>query len=752
MRAGKSILGTLFDIPKKSDDVRALKSITHAKPKDPLKAVSDKVLSALGQYEKEYALIENSDDLRKWAERAIKDGVCGIDTETMGLDVFKDPIVGFSLYSPSNRAIYVPLNHRSYYTKQRLDENANIDDCAQILRDMVSAGVKFIFHNGKFDYEILWNNLHVKVPPYWDTLVMAHLLEQDEQHGLKYLWHKYCRKSDAPIFKFGDLFETMNFADVPPKVGFIYAAHDARMTYDLYKWQDVKTSSGEYSRLRHNIFEKMEMPLVTDIAKMELYGCAIDLDYAKKLHDDYTREVDKAQAQYIVELNNKRDVIDAYRKAHPGELSDPVNNLSPKELATLFYDCLKLPSPDGTRGTGIKNLQALNNPIGNAVLEVRKWQKLLSTYIDAIPAKIAPDGRLHGSYSQFGTDTGRFSSSDPNLQNIPSHDHNIRKMFVATKGYALIGFDYSQQEPHVLAFLSRDPGLVNAYRAGKDVYAEISSMVYKKPYEQCLEFNKDGTTNWEAKARRAKCKVLVLGLSYGMGVNMLAQRMGVDKDEAQGILDEFFKMFPNVKKFTEEVNQFVHVHGYAETILGRRRNIPDMMLDDYVLTPTDKFHPHVATEFDPLDFTDPRMTALKPYYDSLHNARSRFAREGALEACRRAGINVVDNDEAISSAKRKCVNSVIQGSAADMSKIAVLLCMSDPIMRECDFHPLFLVHDEIIGECLDAKKWVAYDRLKWCMLEAARRVLGDFPMKGDQTISYKWTGDEIKRDITHKEE
>ena len=193
------------------------------------------------------------------------------------------------------------------------------------------------------------------------------------------------------------------------------------------------------------------------------------------------------------------------------KLQEPINFQSPEQLAILLYDIIGCVNPDKEKPRAVdeKALKHINIPLTKAILEYRSITKLLSTYIDAIPAKIEPsDGRLHASFNQNGADTGRFSSSDPNLQNIP-RDGGIRCMFKATDGYYMVGADYSQQEPRVLAHLCQDENMINAYKSGRDLYSTMASLAFHVPYEQCKEFNPDGTTNHEGKERRSRIKAVV---------------------------------------------------------------------------------------------------------------------------------------------------------------------------------------------------------------------------------------------------
>lgn len=719
-----------------------------ANTEDVIAQVAERVQGALNRYGSHYELVNTAERMTKWVDNVlgIKGNIVGIDTETSGLNLFRDKIAGFSLYAKNEKAIYVPLQHRSRFTGAISDVNLPMDVAKVQLQRLIDGGVRFIFHNGKFDYKVFKLNFGLDFTPYWDTLICAHLLNQDEPHGLKYLFHKYVeQKDDDNFFKFGDLFGNIDFATIPPEVCFIYAAHDAYMTEKLYEYQDAIMEKPDNKRL-YSLFMHMEMPLIKVCAGIELYGIDIDQDYARKLTKDYQGYLDKAVTAFYGEVAKYQNKIDDYEIHNPGKLSKPIDYQSPKQLAILLYDILHLQSTDpGTpRGTGIKILTDFNLPLTNALLEVRKYQKLMNTYLTTLPNEVEADKRIHGEFNQIGTDTGRFSSENPNLQNIPSHDHYIRKMFKATDGYVMIGADYSQQEPHVLAFLSNDPGLLGAYRNGKDVYAEISSLIFKKPYEQSLEFNPDGSTNWEAKARRAKCKGIVLGLMYGRGTKSVAESLQTSVDEAQDIINEFFKMFPGVKRFMEYADDFARKHGYVETIWGRRRYLPDMLKPKYDLLAGKGY----SKDFNPFDPASAKPGELDPkdkakWLRELDTTWSWKKRRDLVEQLRQKGVEVIDNSMKVGDAERQTVNSIIQGSAADMSKMAMLLIANDPIMQQCQYHMQLLVHDEIIGECPRQYGKVVAKRLPELMVEASHLMIGDVPMKCDVTVADRWTGDTI---------
>lgn len=733
---------------RESDKETIKKTAKRANPSvtNPIEEVTKKVEAALGRFKDKFFLVTDEKELGLLIDKAIDAGECALDTETSGLDIFNDDIAGWSLSFDGKTGYYIPVNHRSRFTLERYPEQLTPQICGQQLKRLADAGTHLIFHNAKFDIKVFYLKCGVKLTDYWDTQIAATMLNQTEQHRLKYLYHKYVeQKDDDDFFNFSDLFDKMDFRDVPMKVGYIYAAYDPLMTLLLYRYQKHLFETDKSLAGIYKLFREIETPLTPIIADMEMYGVKIDKEYVKKLSATYNGYLNKAKDDFYTELGKYQNLIRAYSMKNPGKLTEPFNYSSPQQVAILFYDILKLPpvSKDKPRGTGEDILEKLDHPIGKALLEVRKYEKLVGTYIDNIPNQTDSRDYLHAQFKQLGADTGRFSSAEPNLQNIPSHDEYIRKMFVPSTGYLMVGADYSQQEPRILAFLTRDEHLMKAYKEGKDVYAMISSRIYNRPYEQCVEFNPDGTTNHEAKERRSKCKQIVLGVMYGRGAASIGEQLGISVDEATKIYNSFFQMFPSVKKFIAEEQAKCRKNGYITTIWGRRRLLPDMMLPKYEITAEEGY----VSNFDPLDFSGGSQSGLdektkRYWWNKMDKAWGWKKRAEIVAEAKKQGIIIKENDLKISDAERQVVNSIIQGSAADMSKLAIVKIANDDLMKKWDFHIQILVHDEIIGECPRQYAKDVAKRLSQLMIEASNDKL-DIPMKCDATISDRWTGDEI---------
>ena len=422
-------------------------------------------------------------------------------------------------------------------------------------------------------------------------------------------------------------------------------------------------------------------------------------------------------------------------------------------LLYYIYDILDIGVIDKRkpRGTGEEVLSKLDNPVAKAIQSYRGVQKLVDTYIDKLPDCINPnDGRIHASFNQYGTVTGRFSSDNPNLQNIPSHGESkeIRKMFIASPGYVLMSSDYSQQEPKCLAALCKrhgDPQMYNTFMQGKDLYSEIASKAFNKPYEDCLEFNPDGSTNEEGKARRTQAKSILLGVLYGRGVPSIAEQLHCTTEKAQTIKDSVFRGFPAIKQFEQDSMDMAYDLGYVTTISGRKRRLPDLQLDEYEF----QWQNGVAPDSDVLDFDSeeeqeiPQRT-IRKYLTQLHKARFNEKRK-IFEKANEEGIWIIDNGAKIAEASRQVVNSRIQGSAADLTKLAMIELNKNERLKELGFRLLIQIHDEVIVECPEENAKECSKILADTMSKAAEGLL-KMPIKCDVTMTREWYGNDLNGD------
>ena len=281
--------------------------------------------------------------------------------------------------------------------------------------------IRWIFHNAKYDIRVCRKTLGIDFKPYWDIMLAAYCIDEEESHRLKDLHLKYCYSKDTESLTFDTLFNGVTFDNIPISTAYLYAAGDAVKTYELYEYQKTllnrRVLSGPY-----NVFWNIEMPLIPVVADMEDRGVCLDFDVCKNLHEKYHKIREERQKQADEAIAMYQDEIDNYKMKNPNnKLSDPISLSSPTQLAILFYDILGLESPDkkAPRGTGediLKHFaQGKEKNLCEAILGMRNVEKLLRTYIDKMPEIALEDGRVHASYNQYGAKTGRFSSSDPKL-------------------------------------------------------------------------------------------------------------------------------------------------------------------------------------------------------------------------------------------------------------------------------------------------------------------------------------------------
>ena len=750
------------------------------------KSISGKVQLAKDMSQEVFAdkldrleLLDNENKIREYIDCAITNGIIAVDTETNGLDRIDGKIAGVCLYTPGQKGVYIPVRHESFMTGIELKTNVSKEFMKDQFERMNKSNIKYVLHNAKFDMHILWWMLGIKIIPYWDTQIGSQLLNENEPHKLKVLYKKYVDNADenSKVASFNSLFKGIEFNKVPPDVAYMYASFDPIMTYELYQFQyDFIDINGKYCKEKGlervaEVFRNIEMPLIQVVFEMECTGVKIDTDLAEKLKAQYTKHKDAAEEKFNLEIEKLNDKFDKLMIKNPAAYNKlfkdgirKVSISSPTQLAILFYDVLEFESPDkkSPRGTGEAILKSFNHPLVDSILEYRSMSKLLSTYIEAIPQHIAKrDNRLHANFNQYGAKTGRFSSSDPNLQNIPSQKtklsdgtvidagHDIRQMFIAGDGMVIVGGDFSQQEPRCLAHMSDDPHMLQAYLEGKDLYATIASKIYKMPYDECKEFRADGTVNPDGKARRTSVKPVLLGLMYGRGVPSIAEQMKISTQEAQKIIDDFYAEFPKVKEFVDFAQTFARDYGFVETAWGRKRRLSDMQLPPIEIKPciksySDNFDPFAfdATESIPQDDYVPDEVYRK-YYTLLNRARGRQQQQKVKELAEQEGYTIKDNRGFIEDAKRQCVNSIIQGSAADMTKLTMIKIFNDEELNKLGYKLIIPVHDEVLGICPRENAKAVRDRLEYIMVHI---VDGKFkiPMKCDIEVTERWYGEGIE--------
>lgn len=709
----------------------------------------------LGKYRDDYTYFMAKDEelFKDYIYNTIETGYVALDTETTGLDPISDKIVGMSLYSKGQKGLYIPIHHKSYVTGVEVEGQLDPRIIKEQLQRLVDSKVRFKYYNAKFDTRVVKNQLGIWLPCWYDAHLAAMLLNENEPHGLKTLHSKYVLDGKEDEFAFGKFFEGITFDLIPIKTGYMYAARDAVDTDELVDWQLPYLTPDnplckEYGLEKvSNVFWNIEMPCVEVLADMEDTGVAFDFDLAEKLSEKYHKQLDDNLAEFYRILDMYSAEINAYRVKNPNnKLGDPINIGSSVQLGILIYDILKIepPDPKNPRGTGEEILQKIDNPLCKAILDYRGTNKLLTTYIDKLPGCVKPQtGRVHCNYNQYGAATGRMSSDNPNLQNIPSKNHDIRQMFVASPGNVMMSCDFSQQEPRVMTAMCQDAMMIEAYKNGKDLYASIASLAFNKPYEDCLEFRPDGTVNKEGKDRRTQAKSILLGILYGRGINSVAQQLHTTKQKAQEIQDKVFKGFPAIKQFEDDTKYMAEKYGFVTTFWGRKRRLPEMQLPEFEFSWKKGFG-----DIDPLDFsatvteTEVPEEIKKKYISKLH--RNPFKKKPIYQEAAAEGIIITDNGGKIADATRQCVNSRIQGSAADMSKIAARIIYDNKRLKELGFKLLIPVHDEFIAECPKEHAKECAKLFSECMCAAAKDI--EIPISCDTEITERWYGEPINID------
>ena len=768
---------------KKENEKKALEVIANKKAKkvptsmSVPKTMRDKVEYAKQLSEEVYKdilprleLVTEEKRIKEYFDKAISNGVLAIDTETNGLDRIDGKIAGLCLYTPGEKGIYIPIDHTSYMTGAEYKKNVSIK---VIQREFNRCrNVRYILHNAKFDMHILHWMVGVDIVPYWDTMIAANLLDENEPHGLKTLYQKYVvgAEEEKKVASFSSLFNGIEFNKIPPEVGYMYAAFDPIMTYELYKFQEPYLTKGTYEcdtkglERVADVFRNIEMPVIEVVFNMEVQGVNIDTELASKLKAEYTGYMTRAEEKFHTELNKLEPFINKLRVTSPAKyekIKDGIDISSPQQLAILFYDVLGFVSPDNRkpRGTGEEILKSFQHPITDAILEYRAMAKLLSTYIDAIPEHISKrTGKLHANFNQYGAKTGRFSSSNPNLQNIPSQKkklsdgtvidagHDIRQMFIAGEGQVIVGGDFSQQEPRCLAHMSGDESMIDAYKHGKDLYATMASKVYKVPYEDCLEFRPNGAVNPEGKARRTSMKPILLGIMYGRGIASIAEILNISVKDAQAIVDDFYDAFPKVKQFVQDSQDFARDYGFVTTAWGRKRRLPNMQLD---LIEVKRNTTAISDSFNPLDFSqtvneddEVEDEVYYKYLKLMNRAYGKEAKQRVKDLAKQEGYDIIDNGGYIADAERQCVNSIIQGSAADMTKIAMNKIFRDEELNRLGYKLIIPVHDEVLGVCPKQNAKAVAERLEYIMIHVVDGFFA-IPMKTDIEITERWYGENI---------
>ncbi len=500
----------------------------------------------LGHYE----LVDTPAKLRSLKQKLEKTDEFGFDVETSGLRKQEARLVGVSISWKEGEAAYIPVSHQG--AKQ-----LPLEQVAEALRPFFVDGDKRkVAHNAKFDITLLERHGVEVDGNLVDTMIAQWLIRPDSRSlGLKGMAFEKLGIEMTPITELiGHGKKQIGMDQVPLEKALPYAAADAdislRLSHVLLKeLRDLKLD---------RLFFEIEMPLVPVLVDMERHGVLLDTEYLEALAERLRKRLNELERRiqdeigYQFNVNSTQQLSDALF----GKLGLPTRGL--KKTASGHYS---------TSADVLERLRPLH-PVIDLILEQRQLQKLLSTYITPLPSMINPEtGRLHTSYNQTGAETGRLSSSDPNLQNIPIRTElgrEIRKAFIAAPGFMLLGSDYSQVELRILAHISGDPTMLAAFARGLDIHAHTASLIFGVPEDRVTP------------EQRRVAKMTNFAIAYGVTGYGLAQRTGLDQATATEFIEAYFRTYPKVKEYIEKTKEFARTHGYVETLLGRRRYFPQL--------------------------------------------------------------------------------------------------------------------------------------------------------------------------------
>lgn len=494
----------------------------------------------------DYQLIDTEEKRCKLLQNLITKEIISLDTETTGTDAIEAELVGMSFSYQENQAFYVPI------PSDRKEALKILSEFYPVFENENSVKVG---QNIKYDMLVLGNygvKLHGQL---FDTMIAHYVLQPELRHGMDYLAEIYLHyetiKIEELIGKKGK--GQGNMRDLSPTEVYKYACEDADITLKLKNIleKELKESGAE------NLFYSIEMPLVPVLAYIERNGVRVD-----------TEALCQSSKHFTIRMNQIEQEI--YQSA-----GIEFNISSPKQVGEVLFDKLKIvdkakKTKTGQYVTSEEVLESLRNQheVVGKILEHRGLKKLLSTYIDALPQLINPEtGKIHTSFNQTVTATGRLSSSNPNLQNIPIRDEDgkeIRKAFIPDDGCEFFSADYSQIELRIMAHLSEDKNMIDAFLSGYDIHAATAAKIYKTNIEEVT------------RVQRSKAKTANFGIIYGISVFGLAERMGVDRKEAKELIDGYFETYPQVKEYMDKSIRIAREKGYVETIFHRKRFLPDI--------------------------------------------------------------------------------------------------------------------------------------------------------------------------------
>lgn len=549
-----------------------------------------------------YQLVDNEEKLSQLLQNIVTQSVLSLDTETTSTDPIRAELVGMSFSYAENQAFYVPVPADRSEAQKIVDRFRPVFENREIMK---------VGQNIKYDMLVLANYGVQLQGPLFDTMVAHYVLQPELRHNMDYLAEIYLNYQTIHIEELiGPKGKNQgNMRDLPPASVYEYACEDADVTLKLKNKLEKELDENNVRKL----FEEIEMPLIPVLAYMERNGVRIDTEALKETSRHFT-------------LRMKQIEEEVYQLA-----GTEFNIASPKQVGEVLFDRLKIvekakKTKTGQYVTSEEVLESLRgkHEVVEKILEHRGLKKLLGTYIDALPQLINPEtGRIHTSFNQTVTATGRLSSSNPNLQNIPIRNEDgkeIRKAFIPDDGCIFFSADYSQIELRIMAHLSGDPHMIEAFQKGQDIHAATASKIYKVPLEEVT------------REQRSKAKTANFGIIYGISVFGLAERLNVDRKEAKKLIDGYFENYPHVKEYMDESIRIARERGYIETIFKRKRYLPDI------------------------------------------NSRNAVVR---------------------GYAERNAINAPIQGSAADIIKVAMVRIYQRFLKERIQSKMILQVHDEL---------------------------------------------------------
>ena len=563
---------------------------------------SERLFSRLENLSYEYKLVDNETEAKELADFLLTNNFFSLDTETTSIEALDAKLVGLSFSTEDFRAWYVPVSRETEKAKKILEIFRPVYENPKILK---------VGQNLKYDLTVLANyGIHLS-GPLFDTMLAHYLIQPELRHNMDYLAEIYLNYKTIHIEELiGPKGRGQkNMGDLEPKDIYKYACEDADVTLRLMKplAEELRKNSLE------EVFQNIEMPLMPVLARMERNGVVLDTDTLKEVENDFTARLQTLEKD-IYELAGHEFTIN-----------------SPRQVGEVLFGELKLSekvkkTKSGQYSTSEEVLRDLHSkhPIVQKILDYRGLKKLLSTYVEALPKLINPaTGHIHTSFNQAVTATGRLSSSNPNLQNIPVRGEDgreIRKAFIPEAGEIFFSADYSQIELRIMAHLSGDEHMIEAFNAGHDVHAATAARIFHKDIKDI------------SKDERRKAKTANFGIIYGISAFGLAERMDVSRTEAKELIDSYFEMYPKIKDYISKAVDTAREKGYIETEFGRRRYLPDI------------------------------------------NSRNAVVR---------------------GYAERNAVNAPIQGTAADIIKIAMIRVQQRLDAEGCKARMILQVHDEL---------------------------------------------------------